>query len=44
MPNFIDYVIENQAMRERFIELTIPFSIIGGTLASVCMLLTRYYR
>ncbi|CAB3677970.1 hypothetical protein SCB29_22905 [Paraburkholderia sp. SIMBA_055] len=44
MPNLIDYVIENPAVRDRFIAFTIPFSIVGGTLASVCMLLARYYR
>ncbi len=44
MPNLIDYVIENRELRNRLIDLTIPFSIIGGTLASICMLLARYYR
>lgn len=44
MPNLIDYIIENRALRYRLIELSIPFSIIGGTLASICMLLARYYR
>jgi hypothetical protein len=34
MPNLIDYIIE----------LSIPFSIIGGTMSSICMLLARYYR
>jgi hypothetical protein len=44
MPNLIDYVMENREFRYRFIELMIPFSIIGGTIASICMLLARYYR
>jgi hypothetical protein len=44
MPNLIDYVIENRAFRERFIYFMYPFTIIGGTLASISMLLARYYR
>ncbi|CAE6694264.1 MULTISPECIES: hypothetical protein [Paraburkholderia] len=44
MPNLIDYVIENRAFRERFIFFMYPFTIIGGTLASICMLLARHYR
>ncbi|MFM0173681.1 hypothetical protein [Paraburkholderia sediminicola] len=44
MPNLIDYIIENRELRHRIIELSIPFSIINGTLASICMLLARYYR
>ncbi|CAE6793908.1 hypothetical protein R69927_00527 [Paraburkholderia domus] len=44
MPNLIDYVIENRAFRESFIFFMYPFTIIGGTLASICMLLARHYR
>ena len=44
MPNLIDYIIENRELRYRIIDLSIPFSIIGGTMASICMLLARYYR
>ena len=44
MPNLIDYVIENRAFRNRFIYFMYPFIIIGGTLASICMLLARHYR
>jgi hypothetical protein len=44
MPNLIDYVIENRAFRDRFIVLMFPFTIVGGTLASISMLLARYYR
>ncbi|RAS20528.1 hypothetical protein [Paraburkholderia bryophila] len=44
MPNLIDYVIENQAMRHRFIAAMIPFTIVGTTISSVCMVLARYYR
>ncbi|WP_278185268.1 hypothetical protein [Paraburkholderia ginsengiterrae] len=44
MPNLIDYIIENRALRDRFIDFMFPFTIIGGTLSSICMLLARYYR
>ncbi|WP_310699793.1 hypothetical protein [Paraburkholderia sp. USG1] len=44
MPNLIDHIMENRELRYRIIELAIPFSIIGGTMASICMLLARYYR
>ncbi|WP_277352299.1 hypothetical protein [Paraburkholderia aromaticivorans] len=44
MPNLIDYVMGNRELRNRLIELAIPFSIIGSTLSSICMLLARYYR
>jgi hypothetical protein len=44
IPNLIDYIIENRELRYRIIELSIPFSIIGGTMSSICMLLARYYR
>jgi len=44
VPNLIDHIMENRELRYRIIELTIPFSIIGGTMASICMLLARYYR
>ncbi|WP_255219774.1 hypothetical protein [Paraburkholderia ginsengisoli] len=44
MPNLIDYVIENPAVRDRIIDAMIPFSIIGGTISSICMLLARYLR
>jgi len=44
MPNLIDYVMENRDVRDRLIELAAPFSVIGSIIASVCMLLARYYR
>ncbi|MFM0626361.1 hypothetical protein [Paraburkholderia xenovorans] len=44
MPNLIDYVMENRELRYRLIELAAPFSIIGSTIASICMLLARHYR
>ncbi|PQV45801.1 hypothetical protein [Paraburkholderia sp. BL21I4N1] len=44
MPNLIDYIIENRAMRDRFIAAMIPFTIVGTTISSVCMVLARYYR
>jgi hypothetical protein len=44
MPNLIDYIIENRALRKRFIEFMYPFMFVGSTLSSICMLLARYYR
>lgn len=44
MPNLIDYIIENRALRDRFIDFMIPFTIIGGTSISVAMLASRYFR
>jgi hypothetical protein len=44
MPNLIDHLIENRALRNRFIDLMYPFTLIGATLASISMLLVRYYR
>jgi hypothetical protein len=44
MPNLIDYIIENRALRNRIIDAMIPFSIIGGTISSICMLLARHFR
>lgn len=42
--HLIDYVMENRDVRDRLIELAAPFSVIGSTIASICMLLARYYR
>jgi hypothetical protein len=44
MPDLIDYVIEHPEVRNRITEAIIPFSIIGGTISSICMLLARYHR
>lgn len=44
MPNLIDYVLENRAVRNRIIDAMIPFSIIGGSISSICMLLARHFR
>lgn len=44
MPNLIDYIIENRAMRDRFIAAMIPFSLISGTVYFSFILLVRFYR
>ncbi|MFP3563992.1 hypothetical protein [Chryseobacterium sp. SIMBA_029] len=44
MPNVIDYLIENRALRNRIIDFMYPLVGIGGILASISMLLARYYR
>ncbi|WGS50243.1 hypothetical protein LFL96_01660 [Paraburkholderia sp. D15] len=43
MPNLIDYVIENRAMRDRFIDAMVPFSLVGGTIYFSFIFLVRIY-
>ncbi|HZZ01959.1 hypothetical protein [Paraburkholderia sp.] len=44
MPNLIDRLIEDRALRDRFILFLYPFTIIGGMISIACSLLARYYR
>lgn len=44
MPNLIDRLIGDRALRNRFIIFLYPFTIIGGVISITCSLLARHYR
>ncbi|MGF6901918.1 hypothetical protein [Paraburkholderia phytofirmans] len=44
MPNLIYRLIEDRALRHRFIGFLYPFTIIGGVISVTCSLLARHYR
>jgi lipid-A-disaccharide synthase-like uncharacterized protein len=44
MPNPIDYFIENRKFRDKIVTAYIYFSVIGGTITTISMLMLGHYR
>ena len=44
MLGMLHRLVEDPEKQKRFIKFVIPFSIVGSTLATISMILARYYR